>query len=150
MPYRGGAPLIQDMLANQIDMVLGDPPPHPGAQRQHQSLMRWRSKTAGAGAPDVPTMDEAGVPGLHASFWHGLWAPKGTPKEIIARLNAAMMADSPDPAVQRRFATSARIPPRHNRHRGLAPRKKRDRKVVADHQGGQHQGGVTLKQGGVR
>jgi len=55
-------------------------------------------------APDVPTMDEAGVPGLHASFWHGLWAPKGTPKDIIAKLNTALVEALDDPAVRRRLA----------------------------------------------
>jgi tripartite-type tricarboxylate transporter receptor subunit TctC len=48
-------------------------------------------------------MDEAGVPGLHASFWHGLWAPKGTPKEIIAKLDAAVIETLADPAVKQRL-----------------------------------------------
>src|SRR5262249_37080327 len=54
-------------------------------------------------APDVPTVDEAGTPGLHFPFWHGMWAPKGTPKPVIAGLNAAVAAAFTDPATQRRF-----------------------------------------------
>ena len=54
-------------------------------------------------APDVPTIDEIGMPGLHFPFWHGLWAPKGTPKDVIAKLNAAVVEALADPAVQKRF-----------------------------------------------
>src|SRR5262249_57889859 len=54
-------------------------------------------------ARDVPTVDEGGTPGLHFPFWHGMWAPKGTPKPVIARLNAAVAAAFTDPATQRRF-----------------------------------------------
>ena len=54
-------------------------------------------------APDVPTLDELGVPGIHASFWHGLWAPKGTPKEIIAKLDAAVIETLADPTVKQRL-----------------------------------------------
>jgi tripartite-type tricarboxylate transporter receptor subunit TctC len=55
-------------------------------------------------APDVPTMDEAGVTGLDASFWHGLWVPKGTPKDVIAKLNAAMVETLADETVKKRMA----------------------------------------------
>ena len=104
VPYRGGAPLIQDLLANQIDIAFGQAANYLGQVRQGQlkafavlSKQRWWA------APDVPTMDEAGVPGLHASFWHGLWAPKGTPKDIIAKLDAAVIETLADPAVQQRL-----------------------------------------------
>ena len=60
---------------------------------------RWAS------APDVPTMDEAGVPGLYISFWHALWAPKGTPKDVIGKLNAAVITALSEPAVRSRLAT---------------------------------------------
>jgi tripartite-type tricarboxylate transporter receptor subunit TctC len=63
-------------------------------------------------APDVPTMEEEGVPGLYATFWHGLWVPKGTPKGVIARLNSAARAALADPAVRQRFADQGQeIPP---------------------------------------
>jgi tripartite-type tricarboxylate transporter receptor subunit TctC len=54
-------------------------------------------------APDVPTIDEAGVPGLHFPFWHGMWAPKGTPQEVIAKVNSAVVEALADPGVRQRF-----------------------------------------------
>jgi tripartite-type tricarboxylate transporter receptor subunit TctC len=56
-----------------------------------------------ASAPDIPTVDEAGLPGLYIAYWHGIWAPKNTPGEIIAKLNAAIMAALADPIVRQRF-----------------------------------------------
>ena len=61
------------------------------------------AKTRWAATPDTPTIDEAGVPGLHASLWHGLWAPKGTPKDVIAKLHAALVETLADPAVRQRL-----------------------------------------------
>jgi len=105
VPYRGGAPLIQDLLSGQIDFTFGQAANYLGHARSGQlkpfavlSAKRWWA------APDVPTMDEAGVPGLHASFWHGLWVPKGTPKEIVAKLNAALSETLRDEAVKKRMA----------------------------------------------
>ncbi len=64
-------------------------------------------------ASDVPTIDEAGVPGLYASFWHGLWVPKGTPTEPVARLNSAVQAALADATVRQRFADQGQdVPPR--------------------------------------
>jgi tripartite-type tricarboxylate transporter receptor subunit TctC len=104
VPYRGGAPLLQDLVAGQIDIAFGQAANYLGPVRGGQlkafavlSKQRWWA------APDVPTMDEAGVPGLHASFWHGLWAPKGTPKDIIAKLDAAVIESLADPTVQQRL-----------------------------------------------
>ncbi len=104
VPYRGGAPLLQDLLGGQIDMTFGQAANYLGAVRANQirplavlAKQRWWA------APDVPTMDEAGVPGLYSSFWHGLWVPKGTPADVIARLNAAVVAALADPMVQQRF-----------------------------------------------
>jgi tripartite-type tricarboxylate transporter receptor subunit TctC len=71
------------------------------------------SKTRLAAAPGIPTADEAGVPGLYLSVWHGLWAPKNTPKEIIAKLNTAVVDALADPAVRQRLADlGQKIPPR--------------------------------------
>jgi tripartite-type tricarboxylate transporter receptor subunit TctC len=104
VPYRGAAPMLQDMLAGQIDLSC----PEAG-----QTLSQYRAGNFKAyavltekrwfAAPDVPTMDEIGVPGVHFPFWHGLWAPKGTPKDIIARLNAAVVDSLADPAVRQRL-----------------------------------------------
>jgi tripartite-type tricarboxylate transporter receptor subunit TctC len=64
-------------------------------------------------APDVPTMEEMDVPGLYASFWHGLWVPKGTPKDIVAKLNSAVQHALAEPVVRQRFADQGQeIPPR--------------------------------------
>jgi tripartite-type tricarboxylate transporter receptor subunit TctC len=105
VPYRGGAPLVQDMLAGQIDFTFGQAANYLGHARSGTlkpfavlSKKRWWA------TPDVPTMDEAGVTGLYSSFWHGLWVPKGTPKEIVARLNAAMVETLADEAVKKRLA----------------------------------------------
>jgi tripartite-type tricarboxylate transporter receptor subunit TctC len=104
VPYRGAAPAMQDLLAGQIDLFC----PEAG-----QTLSQYRAGSIKAysvltqkrwfAAPDVPTIDEAGVPGLHFPFWHGLWAPKGTPKDVIATLNAAVVDALADPAVRQRL-----------------------------------------------
>ena len=75
-------------------------------------------------APEVPTIDEAGLPGLYASFWHGLWAPKGTPKAVIAKLHAALVETLADPAVQKRFADVGQ---------GIWPRDKQTPEALAAH-----------------
>ncbi len=105
VPYRGGAPALQDVAGGQIDL---------GCLETSQTLALYRAKKVKVfgvaaekrwfAAPDVPTLDEAGVPGVHITFWHGLWAPKGTPKPIIAKLDAAIVEAFADPAVQKRFA----------------------------------------------
>ena len=71
------------------------------------------SETRIAAAPNIPTTDEAGVPGLHLSVWHGLWAPKGTPRDIVAKLNAAVVDALADPIIQQRLVQIGQdIPPR--------------------------------------
>ena len=104
------------------------------------------SKTRLPGAPDLPTVDEAGLPGMYISFWHGLWMPRGVPKDILAQVNAAMVETLADPDVRTRLAAMHQeIPPREQQTpEGLAAYPEgRDREVVADHQGGGHQGAVT-------
>ncbi|HKA80465.1 MAG TPA: tripartite tricarboxylate transporter substrate-binding protein [Xanthobacteraceae bacterium] len=103
-PYRGAAPLMQDLLAGQIDLSCPEagqtlPQYRAGGIKAYAVLTekRWFA------APDVPTIDEAGVPGLHFPFWHGLWAPKGTPKDVIARLNVAAVEALADAGVRQRF-----------------------------------------------
>ena len=71
------------------------------------------AKTRLAVAPDIPTVDEAGLPGFYVSVWRGLWVPKGTPKEVIAKLNAAVVDALADPAVRQRLADLGQeLPPR--------------------------------------
>lgn len=105
VPYRGGAPLVQDLLAGQIDFTIGQAANYLGHVRSAQlKAFAVLSKKRWWAAPDVPTMDEVGITGFYASFWHGLWAPKGTPKEIIAKLHAAMVETLADETVKKRLA----------------------------------------------
>jgi tripartite-type tricarboxylate transporter receptor subunit TctC len=70
------------------------------------------AKTRSTSAPEVPTVDEAGLPGFYVSVWHGLWAPKGTPKDIVERINAAAVAAQADAATRKRLLDlGLEIPP---------------------------------------
>src|SRR5262245_13098415 len=105
VPYRGGAPLNQDMLAGHIDFGFGQAAStFVHVRNGNLKAYAVMAKRRWAAAPDVPTIDEAGLPGLYASFWHGLWMPKGTPTEPIARLNSAVQAALADATVRQRFA----------------------------------------------
>jgi len=104
VPYRGGAPLVQDMLGGHLDFAFGQaatylPYVQSGDLKAYAVLQpkRWWA------APAVPTLDELGIPNIDASFWHGLWAPKGTPAAIIARLNRAVRDALADPTVRDRL-----------------------------------------------
>jgi len=98
VPYRGAA--IPDMLAGRIDLSMSLPPDLlPQLRSGNIRAYAVTSKNRLEAAPDVPTVDEAGVPGLYAFAWFGLWAPKNTPREFIAKLNAAVVYSLADPAV---------------------------------------------------
>ena len=104
VPYRGGAPLAEDMLGDHIDFDFGQAAStltyvQSGQLKAYAVLQpkRWWA------APDVPTLDELGFHDIDASFWHGMWAPKGTPTEVIAKLNAAIRTALADPTMQDRF-----------------------------------------------
>ena len=114
VPYRGGAPAQQDLVAGQVDLSCLEASQTLGHYRGGRiRAFAVMDKSRFAAAPDVPTVDEAGAPGLHFPFWHGLWAPKGTPKDIVAKVNAAVVAAFADPAVRKRFADlGMQIPPR--------------------------------------
>ena len=105
VPYRGGAPALQDLVAGQIDLSC-DLAANSLPQLKNGNIKAYAvmSKARWFAAPDVPTADEAGVPGVHVSTWHGLWAPKGTPADIVARINAAALAAMADPATRQRIA----------------------------------------------
>jgi tripartite-type tricarboxylate transporter receptor subunit TctC len=105
IPYRGAAPAMQDLLSGQIDMIIDDPTnslPHVRAGRIKAFAVTAPSRLAAA--PEIPTVDEAGLPGFYFSRWHALWAPRGTPKDVIAKLNAAVVGALADPAVRLRLA----------------------------------------------
>jgi tripartite-type tricarboxylate transporter receptor subunit TctC len=105
VPYRGIAPAIQDLVAGQIEMVISDPVAAL-AQVRAGTIQAYgvTTKTRLQSAPDIPTLDEAGLPAFDISQWHGLWLPKGTPKTIIAKLNGAVMDALADPKVRARLA----------------------------------------------
>ncbi len=105
VPYRGNAPAMQDLLAGQIDMMFVDAAtslPHITAGRTKVYAVMGKSRLAAA--PNIPTVDEGGLPGFYASLWYGLWAPARTPQEVITKLNAAVMDALADSAVRQRLA----------------------------------------------
>jgi tripartite-type tricarboxylate transporter receptor subunit TctC len=104
VPYRGAAPALQDLMGGQIDMMFDQlsnalPQVRAGAVKAFAVTAKIRA----ANAPDIPTVDEAGLRGFYASLWQGLWAPKGTPPDVIARLNAAVGEALADPKVAARL-----------------------------------------------
>ena len=105
VPYRGAAPMIQDLLAGQFDMAI-DTPTTSIPQIRSGAIKGFAvmSKTRLAAVPDLPTADEAGVPGLYLLQWNAVWAPKGTPGDIVAKLNKAIVGAMADPAVRARLA----------------------------------------------
>jgi tripartite-type tricarboxylate transporter receptor subunit TctC len=105
IPYRGAGPAMQAMLGGQVDlMVVQAAVTLPQARAGTVKILANLSPARSPVVPGVPTSDESGIPGLYASGWFGLFAPKATPREIVARLNAAMMDALADPAVRTRFA----------------------------------------------
>jgi tripartite-type tricarboxylate transporter receptor subunit TctC len=99
--YRGDGPAVQDLVAGNIDLMI-EPSSNSVAQVQAGTIraLAVPAKTRHPGLPDVPTTDEAGLPGFYASIWFGIWAPKDTPPDIIAKLNAATVEALADPEVR--------------------------------------------------
>jgi tripartite-type tricarboxylate transporter receptor subunit TctC len=115
VPYRGTAPALNDLVAGQIDIMI---------DQTSNSINQVRGGNIRAyavtddkrvdSAADVPTTDEAGLPGFHMTLWSGLWVPKGTPKEITAKLNAAAVEALNDPAVVKQLENlGLRMPPKN-------------------------------------
>jgi len=105
IPYRGAGPAMTDLLSGQVDLLVAQgavtlPQIRSGAIK---AIVNMSPQRSGA-IPDIPTSDEAGVPGLYMSGWFGLFAPKGTPRAVIARLNDALVEALADPKVRMRFA----------------------------------------------
>jgi tripartite-type tricarboxylate transporter receptor subunit TctC len=103
VPYRGGAPAIQDLVAGQIDLYFGTLVFIPQVRAGTIKAYAVTSDTRLAAAPDIPTFGETGLPTLSWTAWYGLFAPKGTPRDIIGKLNAAAVGALADPAVRSRF-----------------------------------------------
>src|SRR6266849_1348196 len=114
VPYRGTGPAMLGLVAGDIDLMLDQASNIlPNARA---ALIKAYAVTASSrltSAPEIPTVDEAGVPGFHVSVWHAFWGPKGTPKAITIKLNAAVADALADPTVRRRLAELGQeIPPR--------------------------------------
>jgi tripartite-type tricarboxylate transporter receptor subunit TctC len=104
IPYRGAGPAMTDLISGQVDLLVVQaavalPQVQGGTIKAIANLSPRRSPAL----PDIPTSDEGGVPGLYMSGWFGFFAPKGTPKDVIAKLNGAMVQVLADPAVRARF-----------------------------------------------
>jgi tripartite-type tricarboxylate transporter receptor subunit TctC len=104
VPYRGAAPAVQDLMARQIDLMFLNlntslPQMRDGKIKAFAVAAKTRSETA----PEIPTTDEAGLPGFYVTLWLGVWAPKGTPRNVIAKLNSATVT-ALDPMVRVRLA----------------------------------------------
>jgi tripartite-type tricarboxylate transporter receptor subunit TctC len=105
VPYRGANPVMQALLAGEFDWTFTTPDqglPQIRAGRIKPYAITAKSRTVNA--PNVPTTDEAGLPGFYLSYWHGLWAPRGTPKEIISKINEAAVAALAELPVRARLA----------------------------------------------
>jgi tripartite-type tricarboxylate transporter receptor subunit TctC len=113
VPYRGSGPALLDLVAGQLDLMITAPSillphVHDGTVKAYAVTDKTRLDLA----PAIPTTDEAGLPGFYFTAWTGLWVPSGTPKDIIAKLSAAVRVVLADPAVQQRLAALAlEIPP---------------------------------------
>jgi tripartite-type tricarboxylate transporter receptor subunit TctC len=125
IPYRGSAPAMQDLLAGHIDLMVDQPSNSlPFVRKGDIKAYAVTAPQRLPSAPEIPTVDELGFPGLQVSVWYGLWAPKGTGKDIVAKLNDALRAALADPGVRKRLTdlgqelpTSEQMTPAgHGRH----------------------------------
>jgi tripartite-type tricarboxylate transporter receptor subunit TctC len=104
VPYRGGAPIMQDLVAGQIDLFCAEASQTLSFLRSGKiKAFAVMSKERWPAASDVPTFDEIGVPGMYISFWNGIWVPKATPDDIIAKLDAALVDALADATVRQRL-----------------------------------------------
>jgi tripartite-type tricarboxylate transporter receptor subunit TctC len=122
VPYRGNAPAMQDLVAGQIDLMIADPV--TGVPQVQGGTIKGYAVTAKSRlttAPEIPTVDEAGLPGYHVSLWHGLWMPKGTPQPIMDKLNAVVVEALADPAVRTKLGSIGQdiFPPERQNPQGL-------------------------------
>jgi tripartite-type tricarboxylate transporter receptor subunit TctC len=120
VPYRGTGPAIQDLIAGQIDIMVDQSSnslPHARSGKIRAYAVTAKNRLPAA--PEIPSVDEAGLPGFYISVWNGLWVPKGTPAEAVARLTAAVQETLADPAVRARLTELGQeIPPREQQTPG--------------------------------
>src|SRR6187455_2748178 len=114
VPYRGTGPAMNDLVAGQIDLIVDQTSNSIGQVRAGniRAYAITDSKRVESAA-DIPTVDEAGLPGFHMTLWSGLWVPKDTPKDVVAKLNAAAVDALNDPAVRKQLENlGLQMPPK--------------------------------------
>jgi len=112
VPYRGMTPAMQDLVSGQIDLMIADPASAiPQFRANRIKIFAVTANSRLAAAPDIPTVDEAGLPGFYLAPWHGIWAPKGTGRIIVEKLNAAVMDALADPSTRQRLIDLGSNPP---------------------------------------
>jgi tripartite-type tricarboxylate transporter receptor subunit TctC len=114
VPYRGTGPAMNDLVSGQIDLIVDQTSNSIGQVRAGniRAYAVTDSKRVES-APDIPTTDEAGLPGFHMTLWSGLWVPKGTPNDIVAKLNVAATDALNDPAVRKQLENlGLQMPPK--------------------------------------
>ncbi len=143
VPYRGAVAAAQDLIAGQIDLSGGEGTnalvhSRAGKLKIYAVLTekRWSA------APEVPTIAETGVPGLEMPFWHGLWAPKGTPPDVIDKLNTAVVHAMNDPSVRARLSQTGQDP--------FPPAQQTPQFLRAHHKAEVEKWGVVIKATGVK
>jgi tripartite-type tricarboxylate transporter receptor subunit TctC len=127
IPYRSAAQSMQGLMAGDID-ILFDTPAISMSQIRAGTIRSFAVTAPNrlSIAPDIPTTDEAGLPGFYFSFWHGFWAPKGTPTEIVTKLNEAVMKSLADPVIRKKLTDLAQeiFPPDQQTPEALAAHQK--------------------------
>jgi tripartite-type tricarboxylate transporter receptor subunit TctC len=105
IPYRGTGPAMQDLVGGRIEIMF-DQASNSMPQLRNGRIKAYAvtAKTRLATAPEIPTVDEAGLPGLYLSIWYGIWAPKGTSSEVVRKLSSAIMTSLADPDTRKRIA----------------------------------------------
>jgi tripartite-type tricarboxylate transporter receptor subunit TctC len=113
VPYRGAAPAMQDLVSGQIDLRFAAEGSQslPFLRERQIKALAMLAPTRWPPTPDIPTIDEAGLPGLHLSLWNGIWAPKATPREIVGRLNGAIRTALADAALKERIIALGQVLP---------------------------------------
>jgi tripartite-type tricarboxylate transporter receptor subunit TctC len=114
VPYRGTGPAMQDLVAGQIDIMFDQAGNSlPQVRNGSVKVYAVTAKSRLLSAPDIPTVDEAGLPNFYIAVWHALWVPKGTPKDVVAKLTNAVVDALADPAVRSRLEDLGQeLPPR--------------------------------------
>jgi tripartite-type tricarboxylate transporter receptor subunit TctC len=125
IPYKGTGPAMQDLIGGRIDMIVDQmsnsmPQVRGGKIRAYAITAKSRSPAA----PDIPTVDEAGLPGFHMSIWYGTWVPRGTPKDAAAKLNGAVVEALADENARKRLGDLGLE---------IVPREQQTREALAAH-----------------